>query len=156
MTKRKWTDEQRQAASERMKERHTAEQVTVKRSSMRVPVGGSRNITSVNNTPEGYVDRWVNDKDGRLIRFKNAGYEHVDSASVGDSGVDGTHAEAGVVSRDMGQGVTAYLLRQKQEFFNEDQAAKQISVDATEDSIRRDVKNKLKDGHYGSVIIDRR
>lgn len=153
---KKWTDEQRQAASDRMKERLASEKKSNVRSSMRVPVGGARNITSVNDTPEGYVDRWVNDKDGRIDKFKRAGYENVQTASVGDSGVDSSHAESGVVSRDMGQGVTSYLMRQRQDYFNEDQAAKQTKVDETEDSIRRDVKNKLKDGHYGSVVIDRR
>ncbi len=154
--KREWTDEQRQAASERMKTRHAAERGADKKSSMRVPVGGSRNITSVNDTPEGYVDRWVNDKDGRIDRFRKAGYENVQAASVGDSGVDSSHAELGVVSREMGLGVTSYLMRQRQDYFEEDQAAKQVKVDETEESIRRDVKDKLKDGHYGSVSIDRR
>ena len=153
---KKWTEAQRKAASDRMKERHAAEKTTTVRSSMRVPVGGSRNITSVNDTPEGFVDRWVNDKDGRVDRFKKAGYENVQTASIGDSGVDGTHADSGVVSRDMGQGVTSYLMRQREDYFEEDQLAKQEQVDATEDSIRRDVKEKLKDGHYGSVVIDRR
>lgn len=152
---KKWTDEQRQAASERMKERLASNKETQVRSSMRVPVGGSRNITSVNDTPEGFVDRWVNDKDGRIEKFKRAGYENVQTANVGDSGVDSTHAESGVVSRDMGQGTTSYLMRQRQDYFNEDQAAKQEKVDETENSIRRDVKAKLNDGHYGSVTIGR-
>jgi len=155
MSKREWSDKQRKAASDRMKQRHASEKTAVVSKQMRVPVGGRRNITTVNDTPAGYKDRWVNDGSGRLDRFKKAGYEHVSAADVGDSGVDGTHAEAGVVSKDMGKGTTAYLMRQREDYFNDDQAAKQRDVDATEDSIRRDVKDKLKDGHYGSVIIDR-
>ncbi len=155
MKKREWTKEQRQAASDRMKERHATEMSAKIGSALRVPIGGSRNITTVNDTPDGYVDRWVNDSDGRINRFKQAGYENVSAASVGDSGVDGTHSESGVVSKQMGQGVTAYLMRQRKDYFNEDQTAKQEHVDSTEESIRRDVKEKLNDGHYGSVIIDR-
>lgn len=155
MKKREWTDEQKSAASERMKKRHEqTKQVSVGKS-MRVPIGGSRNITNVNDTPDDSVDRWVNDQDGRIDRFKRAGYENVQAASVGDSGVDCTHSESGVVSRNMGQGVTAYLMRQSKDFYNQDQAAKQQKVDDSEESIRRDVKDKLSDGHYGSVKIDR-
>ncbi len=123
--------------------------------SMRIPIGSTRNLTGVNDTPDGCVDRWVNDKPGRVDRFKRAGYETVQAASVGDSGVDSTHADAGVVSRDMGQGVTAYLMRQRQDYFTEDQTAKQKVVDASEDSIRRDVETKLKNGHYGGVTVGR-
>lgn len=151
-----WTKEQRQAASDRMKQRHAQKKSASKTGAMRVPVGGSRNVTTVNDTPEGYVDRWVNDSEGRVERFKRAGYENVSSASVGDSGVDASHAEGGVVSREMGQGVTAYLMRQRVDYFEEDQAAKQQTVDDSEDSIRRDVDNKLQDGHYGKVTISGR
>jgi len=156
MSKREWTDEQKKAASDRMKDRHSANKTARVTKQMRVPVGGKRNITTVNDTPSGFKDRWVNDGNGRLDRFKKAGYEHVPAADIGDSGVDESHAQAGIVSRDMGKGVTAYLMRQREDYFNEDQAAKQRDVDSTEDSIRRDVKDKLKDGHYGSVVIDRR
>ncbi len=152
----RWSKEQKQAASERMTEKNVQDKVSKKRSSMRVPIGGSRNITNVNDTPEGFVDRWVNDSSGRVERFRQAGYENVSSASVGDSGVDNTHAEGGAVSRDMGLGVTAYLMRQRADYYKEDQEAKQKTVRASEDSIRRDVDNKLNDGHYGSVSIGNR
>jgi len=151
----KWTDEQRAAASERMKSINAKKKSSEIGTSMRIPIGGRRNLTGVTDTPDGFVDRWVNDKAGRIDRFKRAGYENVQAASVGDSGVDSTHADAGVVSRDMGQGVTAYLMRQRQDYFKDDQTAKQKDVDASEESIRRDVETKLKDGHYGGVTIGR-
>lgn len=152
----KWTDEQRKAASDRMKSINANKKSNEVREAIRVPIGGRRNLTGVNDTPDGYVDRWVNDKPGRVDRFKKAGYENVASANIGDSGVDSSHAEAGVVSRDMGQGVTAYLMRQRKDYFTDDQSAKQVEVDASEESIRRDVDNKLNDGHYGGVTIGRR
>lgn len=151
----KWTKEQRQAASDRMKDMHEQKKKSDVQQSLRVPVGGTRNITAVNNTPEGYVDRWVNDTPGRVEKFKRAGYECVSAASIGDSGVDGSHSESGIVTRDMGKGTTAYLMRQRHDYFQDDQKEKQRAVDASEESIRRDVKSKLQDGHYGSVVIDR-
>jgi len=152
---REWTKEQKQAASDRMKERHSQQKSSEVKKAMRIPMGSRRNLTSVNDTPEGYVDRWVNDIAGRITRIKQAGYEHVQAASVGDSSVDGTHSEDGVVSRDMGQGVTAYLMRQRREYFEEDQAEKQKIVDESEDSIRRNPNDNRNDGYYGSVSIGR-
>jgi len=151
----KWTDERRQAASDRMKEVNERKKKSEVSNSMRVPVGGRRNVTTVNDTPDGCIDRWVNDAPGRVDRFKRAGYECVSAASIGDSGVDGSHSESGVVTRDMGKGTTAYLMRQRKEYFVADQKEKQCAVDESEESIRRDVKDKLHDGHYGSVAIDR-
>jgi len=150
-----WTEEQRAAASERMKAVNAKKKSSEIRNSMRIPIGGRRNLTGVNDTPDGFVDRWVNDNPGRIERFKRAGYETVQAASVGDSGVDSSHAKAGIVSRDMGQGVTAYLMRQRQDYFSDDQAAKQKDVDASEETIRQDVKDKLKHGHYGGVTVGR-
>lgn len=152
---REWTEEQKQAASDRMKERHATQKSSEVRKAVRIPMGGRRNITTVNDTPDGYIDRWVNDSTGRISRVKQAGYEHVQAASVGDSNVDGTHSEDGVVSRDMGQGVTAYLMRQRKDYFEEDQAAKQVIVDESEDSMRRNPNDQRDDGYYGSVAIGR-
>ena len=146
---RKWTEEQKQAASERMKAKTTG------RSIDRTPIGAKRDVMNVTDTPDGFTDRWVNDDPGRIDTFKNAGYELVESATVGSDHADGTHADAGVVSKDVGKGVTAYLMRQKVDFYNEDQAEKQRLVDETEDALR---KKKVKphestDGMYGEVTI---
>jgi len=151
---RQWTDEQKQAARERMQKRNEAKKTAEVKSSMRIPVGGRRDITSVDTTPEGYIDRWVNDNPGRIEKFKRAGYELVESAEVGDSSVDGTHNENGVVSRDMGKGVTAYLMRQRKDYFLADQAEKQKIVDETEESLRRDKSDKRDDNTYGEVKIN--
>lgn len=150
-----WTEEQKQAASERMKQKHAAKRTAEVRDRVRVPIGANRDITAVHDTPDDYVDRWVNDIHGRIEKFKQAGYEFVESASVGDEVVDGTHAQAGVVSKDMGKGVTAYLMRQRKEYFEEDQKAKQAIVDRTEESMRRTKSNKPDEtGHYGEVKIN--
>lgn len=150
---RKWTDEQKQAASARMKQMNEARKSGDTKARMRVPIGGHREITSVQDTPDGYVDRWVNDVPGRIEKFKRAGYELVESASVGDSFVDGTHDESGVVSRDMGKGVTGYLMRQRKDYYLEDQNEKQKTVDDIEDSLRRDKNEDRNDGRYGEVKI---
>jgi len=148
-----WTPEQKQAASERMKKVHEAKKMASTQERIRTPIGAKRDITAVHNTPDGYVDRWVNDDPGRVEKFKQAGYENVDTAKVGSSD---DHSEQGVVSRDMGKGITAYLMRQRKDYFNEDQAEKQRYVDSTEESMRKKkIKpNESTDGTYGEVRID--
>jgi len=157
MSKREWTQEQKDAASKRMTERHEAKKEAGTKDRIRIPIGLNNDITAVRDTPDGFKDHWVNDNPGRLEKLKLAGYEHVESAQVGDVGVDGSHNEEGVVSRDMGKGVTAYLMRQRREYFDEDQAAKQARIDETVQSLRRDkVKStESTDGSYGEVKIGR-
>ena len=150
---KKWTQEQKDAASERMKARNTTSKTVEKRDAMRVPVGGRRDITAVHGQDtDGYKLRWVNDTDNRLQTFKTAGYEYVESAKVGDSHVDGTHNENGVVSKEMGKGTTAYLMKQRLDYFEEDKAAKQKIVDETEESMRRKPDDN-RDGQYGEIKI---
>lgn len=156
---RTWTPEQREAASQRMKEKNEAKKASDTSKRLRVPIGARRDVTAVERDEDfhkQYKERWVNDIPGRIEKFKRAGYELVETASVGDPTVDGTHNESGVVSKDMGQGTTAYLMRQRREYFEEDKAAKQEVVDSTEESMRRDLNENRNDGQYGEVKIGRK
>jgi len=153
---KQWTEEQKKAASERMKKMNEAKKMAKTQERIRTPIGAKRDITAVHDTLEGYIDRWVNDEPGRIEKFKAAGYDLVESAEVGSSHVEGSHADAGVVSRDMGKGMTAYLMRQKEDFFKEDQAEKQRYVDSTEESMRKKKTNpnESTDGTYGEIKIN--
>lgn len=151
---KKWTPEQKEAASKAFAERKAAQKSADTKDRIRTPLGAKRDILNVQDTPEGYVDRIVNDTEGRIERFKAAGYEFVPDASLGTDHVDGNQSNQGVVSRDVGKGVTAYLMRQKVEYYEEDQAKKQEVVDETEEGMRKNVKpNESKDGTYGEVKI---
>ncbi|MBW2647554.1 MAG: hypothetical protein JRE23_15545 [Deltaproteobacteria bacterium] len=149
-----WTQERKDAASKRMKEQNAAKKTAEKRENIRVPIGAQRDITNVHDTPKGFIDRWVNDDGSRVEKFKAAGYEMVDAAKMAST-VDGSHAQNGVVSKDMGKGVTAYLMRQRDEYYSEDQSKKQKIVDRTEESMRRKKVNAQDstDGNYGEVKI---
>lgn len=155
MTKKtKWTDEQRAAASERMKQVNEAKKMALTRETIRTPIGAKRELLNVTDTPDGYVDRIVNDNPGRIETFKRAGYEMVENASLGTSNVDGAQASAGVVSKDVGKGVTAYVMRQKKEYYDEDQNAKQQKILDDERGMQKRVdKNDSKDGTYGEFKI---
>ena len=151
----KWTQEQRDAASERMKKMNAAKKSADANERIRIPIGEKRDVLSVQDTPEGYVDRIVNDVPGRIEKFKQAGYELVEDAQLGTSHVDGNQASQGVVTKDVGKGVTAVVMRQRKEFYEEDQAKKQARIDELENSMRKKKvnPNESTDGTYGEVKI---
>ena len=152
---KEWTEEQRAAASKRMKELNAAKKSADAKSRVRHPIGAKRDVLTVQNPDENYVYRVVNDNPGRIDRFKEAGYELVENATLGTSHADGSQADAGVVSKDVGKGVTAYVMRQRRDWYDEDQAAKQRRIDEAEDGMRKKKvnPNESTDGTYGEVKI---
>jgi hypothetical protein len=92
--------------------------------------------------------------DNRLSKFKAAGYEFVEhNVEVGTRDVDSSNGTSSVVNKDVGKGVTAYLMRIDEEFYEEDQAAKQKTISDKEASMKRTL-NSGDNGTYGSVKIE--
>lgn len=118
----------------------------------RTPVS-QRNILTVKGKEPGYVYRIVNDKDDRIEQFKEAGYELVseDSVKVGDKRVNAASSLGSHKQLSVGQGTKAVVMRIKQEWYEEDQAAKLSHVAAVEDATRK----KALDGTYGDLKISR-
>lgn len=120
----------------------------------RIPVSGSKDILTVKGRDDGFVYRWVNDEDDRLYRFERGGYDFVShDASIGTRGVDTSSGTSTVISKNMGKGVTAYLMRLPRELFDEDQKAKAKRIDAIEDTMKKALKDGSS-GDYGSVDFD--
>lgn len=113
----------------------------------RTPVA-KRNRLEIQNKEPGYVYRIVNDIDDRVQSLIDQGYEVVPDAKVGAAGnrrVDNTSALGSSSHVSVGQGVKAVVMRQREEWYREDQETKQQTVDDTEQSI----KNPNAD--YGSI-----
>lgn len=119
----------------------------------RTPMG-RRDVLTVNHKLPGYVQRWINDVDNRLMQAYDAGWTHVKGLDgkyeIGEKTVNSSSGTTSVVSKPVGKGVTAYLMAIPEKLFNEDQAAKQKEVDEREAQWRR-----TSDGQYGSVDITR-
>lgn len=113
------------------------------RQSNRVPVGGQRQRMTVHDKEDGYVYRWVNDDPGRLQRYLDAGYEFVESdTGVGEDQQDHGQPVDSTVSMQVGRtryatNGQAYLMRIRQEYYDEDQEAKREHVRETERSMFR-------------------
>ena len=119
----------------------------------RVPVGVQKAITTVYDQDVNYVYRWVNDVDDRIERFKLGGWEIVDSKSVrvGQRSVDSTGKMSGTISRNVGSSRTAFLMRIKKEYYEQDQAEKARIIKESEDAMLKKENNA--EGRYGSVTV---
>lgn len=126
------------------------ESVTRPERPKRTPING-RNILSVTGKEPGYVYRIVNNVGDRVEMFKNAGYELVKATdvAVGDRRVDSASAEGSIATVSVdATGTKAYVMRIPQEWYEDDQRAKQAQVDELEQSMRNEAlsKNELKSG----------
>jgi len=129
----------------------TRKKTTTKRT--RTPISGARNILTA-EVKDGYVGRWVNDIDDNVPRHVNAGYEFVTSNGdylAGDESVQNAKSPtSGVISKNVGKGVTAYLMAQRKEWYEEDQAAKQAAITERE----RGILKGSGEGRIGEIKTD--
>ena len=118
----------------------------------RTPVG-QRNLLTVKGKDPNFNYRIVNDVDGRIAQFQEAGYEVVPrgTVEVGDKRASTATAVGSTANFSVGGGQKAVLMRQKREWYEEDQLQKQKFVDAQESSI----KQKALEGTYGKLDIKR-
>jgi hypothetical protein len=117
----------------------------------RVPVT-ERNILSVKGKEPGFVYRIVNDTGDRVQQLMDAGYEIVEAnaVQVGDKRINSASPEGTQAQVSVGGGVKAFVMRQKQEWYDEDQRAKHARANELEDNIKQSAS-----GFTGNVKITR-
>jgi hypothetical protein len=118
----------------------------------RTPVT-QRNRLAVRNKEEGYVYRIVNDVDDRVANLQELGYEIVTKESVGAVGnkrVDSASSIGSTAHFPVGQGVKAIVMRQKKEWYEQDQTAKQAEIAALENTMKSDAR---KASDYGTFDL---
>lgn len=121
----------------------------------RQPIGARGRLNVQGKDPEFHY-RLVNDSGDRINQFVEAGYEMVTRADhrIGDNRVDvasseGTHASVSVGVKSNGEPQRGYLMRIKNEWYEEDQKAKLANIQEQENQIK---KPKI-DGTYGEIKI---
>ena len=117
----------------------------------RVPINGARDILTVKGIPEDLHPCWVNEDN--VQRFVDAGYGFWNGKSiVGDNKVDSNSGlTSGVMSKNVGNGVTAYLMVIPKALYDEDQKSVQQDVSAKEAILFR--SQKQADGRYGDIEV---
>lgn len=118
----------------------------------RTPVG-QRNVLTITGKEAGYQYRVVNDVGDRVQEFLDNGWELVKASSVrvGDKRLESASADGSVAKASVGKGETGFVLRIKDEWYQEDQAAKQAYVNKTEEATKGEALN----GTYGKLEITR-
>lgn len=113
-----------------------------------------RNVLTVVGKEPGYVYRIVNDTADRVTDLSEQGYEVVSSnkIQVGDKRVSKASPEGSVMSMSVGGGQRAVVMRQREDFYDEDQKAKQDYVSETERATKAEALN----GTYGKLEITRK
>lgn len=110
--------------------------VTVKRETRRErpPIEELRDILSIKDMDPNYEYRWVANRPGRIEKLEGRGWEVVvDDLKVGDKTVDSPSGKLGTaLTRFGGNGVLLVAMRLPKEWYDEDQARKQETVDALE------------------------
>lgn len=128
----------------------------------RTPIA-KRNVLTVKDRDPAFNYRWVNDEDGRVQMFEEAGYTAVkEPTEVGDPRA-GDASQLGSVSRKpVGGGKSAVLMKIPKEFYEEDQAAKEARIAEKEKSLLQEADGegfygeglKIKQGARGRVQIE--
>lgn len=128
-----------------------------RRPARRTPVGGPRNVLKMNKNPDpNSVFRVVNDVGDRVEAMKEMGYEVVTDPTIrigdrraGKVGSVGTPIEVSV-----GQGTKAVLMKQRKDYYEEDQKAKQEQVNSDESSMYQ--RARKEDSDYGKLKVSER
>lgn len=128
------------------------EQLTQKRTSRRNSINGTRNVLNISGKEPGFVYRVVNDVGDRIEQLKAIGYEVVEDSQVqvGDRRIANPTKEGSPVKVSVGGGVQGYVMRIKQEWYDEDKAKKDAHVDNIEKGLVRDAKEK---SDYGNIKV---
>lgn len=106
----------------------------------RVPLNSTRAKLEVRHKEPGFVYRWVNDDHGRIAAAQAAGYEFVEDENV-KAARAGTNQESDARicfpagTRRDNTPMNTYLMKTREEFYKEDQTAKQEAVDQVDAAI---------------------
>jgi hypothetical protein len=119
----------------------------------RVPLGTRDRLKYP--TRKGYVRRVFNDKDDRIQRALDAGYEFVTDNLPGGDPRAGAPTQVGAkVMKEVGGGTKGYLMEIPEEYYKEDQKAKQDRIAANEAQMKQEKTDGVS-GLYGKVTLGR-
>ena len=121
----------------------------------RVPFGARRSKLQVSEEFPGFVLRWFNDADGRIEQAQAAGYEFVLRNEVPSLGQGQLHQDnsdlnskvSKVVSKGKAVPLRAYLMKIKEEWYEEDQAEKEV--------VNAEIDEALRQGAPGGNVVDK-
>jgi hypothetical protein len=120
----------------------------------RIPLG-ERSLKLATKHRAGYAPRWVNDVGDRINDFERAGYRFAEDDAVRESAQGDQVAKRirkVVGTQENGEPMHAYLMEQKQEFYDEDQAAKNAKLDDIDEQLGRGIDQHGSPGDGGRYV----
>lgn len=134
------TMEEKVAKIEAKQEKKVEQKTRTKRASF----NGTEGKLRIGNQIYGYHTHIFNDSPGRIQQALEVGYEFVSPDEVGGTSTNvvsrntdiGDKVRFLVGTADTGEALYAYLMKIRQEFFDEDQLATQSKIDRVDDAIR--------------------
>ena len=117
---------------------------TAKNRPKRTPIG----TRSILKAPErkGFKRRFVNDEPGRIQAFLDAGYVIVDQETqMGDKNVGQASQVGSVAQKPVGGGMNAVLMEIPEDYYREDQAAKETRIKDLEQGMLNDAEGNSPD-----------
>ena len=117
----------------------------------RIPLG-TRNVLTAPKR-EGYTRRFVNDQKNRIKDFEAAGYSIVrEDIDIGDAKAGKGKKIGSVVGKPVGGDNSVVLMEIKDEWYKEDQKAKQDKILTGENDMKQQL-NSNKPGTFGGAEI---
>lgn len=120
----------------------------------RTPIHGKRDILGVKGMEAGFHYCWVNDDEhGNVERYFEGGYDFVThDVIVGDKKINAASQVGGKVSKPVGNGLIAFLMRCPDDVYEAEMGAIHDEVDEKEAAMKANLNSKI-DGRYGEVEI---
>jgi len=115
---------------------------------------GKRDRLAIKNKEDGFIYRIVNDVDDRVELLKGIGYEVCTTEQVGAVGnkrVDNTSSVGSAAHFSVGQGTKAVIMRIPDDWYKDDQRAKQAEIDAIEATMKSDARRAA---DYGKLEVN--
>lgn len=120
----------------------------------RVPIHGYRDVLDVKGQEPGWHYCWVNDYN--VDKWLSGGYEHVNhEVTVGHTKINQGSQIGSKVSKPVGNGLIAYLMRCPEEIYQEELRSLEAEANAREAAMKQEL-NSGKDGQYGGITIQTR
>lgn len=120
----------------------------------RIPLR-QRNVLTVEDKykREDFEYRFVNDREDRINIFEDAGWEKVmddeQVIQVGDDSIRRETRDGTPVTKNVGGGKVAYLMKIPKDVYDEEQAIKQREIDESERAMKQQIESG--EGRYGSA-----
>lgn len=120
----------------------------------RIPLR-QRNVLTVEDKfkREDFEYRFVNDREDRISIFEDAGWEKVMDdqrvIEVGDDSIRREKRDGTPVTKNVGGGQVAFLMKIPKDIYDEEQAIKQREIEQSEEAMRQAALNEK--GRYGKV-----